>query len=79
MKNPQTTIAPTFLTHIISAIDGVMHLLFMLFAINLFGPKRLQFKPYFCSQLNLQMILCMCLLLNQLSPTSAQVVLIADN
>ena len=23
MKNPQTTIAPTFLTHIISAIDGV--------------------------------------------------------
>ena len=26
MKNPQTTIAPTFLTHIISAIDGVnMH------------------------------------------------------
>ena len=26
MKNPQTTIAPTFLTHIISAIDGVGHL-----------------------------------------------------
>ena len=24
MKNPQTTIAPTFLTHIISGIDGVM-------------------------------------------------------
>ena len=23
MKNPQTTIAPTFLTHIISATDGV--------------------------------------------------------
>ena len=23
MKNPQTTIAPTFLMHIISAIDGV--------------------------------------------------------
>jgi hypothetical protein len=23
MKNPQTTIAPTFLTHNISAIDGV--------------------------------------------------------
>ena len=23
MKNPQTTIAPTFLTHIISAIDSV--------------------------------------------------------
>jgi hypothetical protein len=23
MKNPQTTIAPTFLTHIISGIDGV--------------------------------------------------------
>ena len=23
MKNPQTTIAPTFLTHIISTIDGV--------------------------------------------------------
>ena len=23
MKNPQTTIAPTFLAHIISAIDGV--------------------------------------------------------
>ena len=23
MNNPQTTIAPTFLTHIISAIDGV--------------------------------------------------------
>ena len=27
MKNPQTTIAPTFLTHIISAIDGVIDLL----------------------------------------------------
>ena len=26
MKNPQTTIAPTFLTHIISAIDGVPYL-----------------------------------------------------
>ena len=26
MKNPQTTIAPTFLTHIISAIDGVTFL-----------------------------------------------------
>ena len=26
MKNPQTTIAPTFLTHIISAIDGVHRL-----------------------------------------------------
>ena len=25
MKNPQTTIAPTFLTHIISAIDGVYY------------------------------------------------------
>ena len=25
MKNPQTTIAPTFLTHIISAIDGVSY------------------------------------------------------
>ena len=24
MKNPQTTIAPTFLTNIISAIDGVI-------------------------------------------------------
>ena len=27
MKNPQNTIAPTFLTHIISAIDGVDSLL----------------------------------------------------
>ena len=27
MKNPQTTIAPTFLMHIISAIDGVNELL----------------------------------------------------
>ena len=27
MKNPQTTIAPTFLTHIISAIGGVMGML----------------------------------------------------
>ena len=26
MKNPQTTIAPTFLTHIISDIDGVRYL-----------------------------------------------------
>ena len=26
MKNPQTTIAPTFLTHIMSAIDGVIYI-----------------------------------------------------
>ena len=26
MKNPQTTIAPTFLTHIISAIGGVTYI-----------------------------------------------------
>ena len=32
MKNPQTTIATTFLTHIISAIDGVRDLKFWLHA-----------------------------------------------
>ena len=38
MKNPQTTIALTFLTHIISDIDGVQLLLFPfhLFSLTLF-------------------------------------------
>ena len=29
MKNPQTTIAPAFLTHIISAIDSVEKIVFL--------------------------------------------------
>ena len=33
MKNPQTTIAPTFLTHIIFAIGGVAYLVSILKAL----------------------------------------------
>ena len=41
MKNPQTTIAPTFLTHIISAIGGVTEF------ISCYQTRSLQNVPLF--------------------------------
>ena len=50
MKNPQTTIAPTFLTHIISAIDSVKHFndkdkIFCLFVHDNIQYKASSYRP----------------------------------
>ena len=46
MKNPQTTIAPTFLTHIISAIDGVLYLKKQRFGDTVWFPEGLENTPF---------------------------------
>ena len=48
MKNPQTTIAPTFLTHIISAIGGATRFLIeVLFVADLhISPILSHFIPF---------------------------------
>ena len=42
IKNPQTTIAPTFLTHIISAIGGVRYCLDFVFKFCLTSRQKLE-------------------------------------
>ena len=50
MKNPQTTIAPTFFMHIISAIGGVINDLRLLFHCNILIPRKCPHKTLFKAQ-----------------------------